>query len=409
MPSAACALAPQASEPVSKRESPFVPIEMRGRGRRGDALLGAEAAKSAVRLVGDEAPRVRRKHRLTVQGGRLWMLLVKSRHRRADAAVKRYLAAEEEQGEDVRGAHSAASKRLPQPAKPHPGVQAQRFKAELRESLKRLKSQLREDTERARPPPAERDDADAGQLSEASTSAAMEAEAPGSASPDWPASPLDEICESVWDAVTSKAHGCDDGSTAEGAPTSAVKPRRKGAPARSGCVAIDCEMVGVGRCRSRSMLARVAVVDEDGTCLLDNYVRPTETVTDYRTRWSGIRARNLVGAPTFDSVRQRVAQLIRGKILVGHAIHNDLKVLNITHPPALIRDTAFFPGLRRALSAVSDTYDASQCPSLKNLCKYVLKTYIQAGEHCPVEDAVSTMQLYMRFRSDWEAGLLFSD
>ena len=59
--------------------------------------------------------------------------------------------------------------------------------------------------------------------------------------------------------------------------------------------------------------------------------------------------------------------------------------------------------------AVSDTYDASHCPSLKNLCKYVLKTYIQAGEHCPVEDAVSTMQLYMRFRSDWEAGLLFSD
>ena len=117
-------------------------------------------------------------------------------------------------------------------------------------------------------PVAERDDADAAQLSEASTSAAMEAEAPGSASPDWPASPLDEICESAWDAVTSKAHGCDDGSTAEGAPTSAVKPRRKGAPARSGCVAIDCEMVGVGRCRSRSILARVAVVDEDGTCLL---------------------------------------------------------------------------------------------------------------------------------------------
>ena len=48
-------------------------------------------------------------------------------------------------------------------------------------------------------PVAERDDADAAQLSEASTSAAMEAEAPGSASSDWPASPLDEICVAAHD------------------------------------------------------------------------------------------------------------------------------------------------------------------------------------------------------------------
>ena len=97
MPSAACALAPQTTKPFSKRESPFVPIQMRG--RMADALVGAEAAKSAVRRAGDDALRARRKHRLTVQGGRLWMLLVKSRHRRADAAVKRYLAAEEEPGD----------------------------------------------------------------------------------------------------------------------------------------------------------------------------------------------------------------------------------------------------------------------------------------------------------------------
>jgi len=188
-----------------------------------------------------------------------------------------------------------------------------------------------------------------------------------------------------------------------------VKPRRKDLPVRSGCVAIDCEMVGVGRSKSRSILARVAVVDEHGTCLLDSYVRPTETITDYRTRWSGIRARDLVGAPSFDSVRQRVAQLIRGKILVGHAIHNDLNVLNIAHPPALIRDTAFYPGLRRALVQASpDKYDASHCPSLKNLCRFILKLSIQSGEHCPVEDAASTMKLYVRFRGDWEAGLLFS-
>ena len=176
-------------------------------------------------------------------------------------------------------------------------------------------------------------------------------------------------------------------------------------PPPRGCVAIDCEMVGGNQ--RRSILARVAVVDEHGACLLDSYVRPTERITDYRTRWSGIRARDLKGAPNFGNVRQRVLQLIRGKILVGHAIRNDLDVLNITHTPALVRDTAFYKGLRRALAAIADDYNPSQDPSLKKLCKHVLKLSIQSGEHCPVEDAASTMKLYLRYRTDWEANLLF--
>ncbi len=335
-----------------------------------------------------------------VTGGRLWMCNVKrrrARQRRAEAAVRRFLVGQAQGEGESRAGHA--------PSAPHPAAaQAAAFKTELRASLKRLRSQLKDESDT--------------QLSEASTASTVgETDVPTPASEfsatsaDVPASPLEEICESVWDAVTTKAMQADsnfDMSNAH-ARASDVKPRRKDLPARSGCVAIDCEMVGVGRSKSRSILARVAVVDEHGTCLLDSYVRPTETVTDYRTRWSGIRARDLVGAPSFDSVRQRVAQLIRGKILVGHAIHNDLNVLNIAHPPALIRDTAFYPGLRRALVQASpDKYDASHCPSLKNLCRFILELSIQSGEHCPVEDAASTMKLYVRFRGDWEAGLLFS-
>jgi RNA exonuclease 4 len=45
---------------------------------------------------------------------------------------------------------------------------------------------------------------------------------------------------------------------------------------------MDCEMVGVGPEGSKSIIARVCVVNNDGNVLLDTHVRPKEKVTDYR-------------------------------------------------------------------------------------------------------------------------------
>ena len=332
-------------------------------------------------------------------GGRLWLWRAQARRKRVGAMVKRFLVTQNGDRAGSPGSNSSCSSHRGA-ARPHPGVQAAAFKTERRRSLKRLSSLSAEA------------DSDASQMSEAPTEQAvgtLELDTLSDvASADVAGLSWEGACDSAWSEVTSRA-GRDGISHPEhDGEHSAVKPRRKDLPTRSRCVAIDCEMVGVGKTKSRSILARVAVVDEHGVCLLDTHVRPTERITDFRTRWSGIRARDLVGAPTFDSVRHRVAQLVRGKILVGHAIHNDLNVLNISHPPALVRDTAFFQGLRRALAAVSDKYCCSQCPSLKNLCRHVLHLSIQEGEHCPVEDAAATMKLYMRYRNDWEEGLLLS-
>ena len=49
-------------------------------------------------------------------------------------------------------------------------------------------------------------------------------------------------------------------------------------------------------------------------------------MTDYRTAVSGVRAEDLAGAPTFHQVQGEVAELIKDRVLVGHAIHHDLKV-----------------------------------------------------------------------------------
>ena len=47
-------------------------------------------------------------------------------------------------------------------------------------------------------------------------------------------------------------------------------------------LAMDCEMVGVGPEGTRSALARVCIVNNDGHPILDAHVKPKEKITDYR-------------------------------------------------------------------------------------------------------------------------------
>ena len=101
---------------------------------------------------------------------------------------------------------------------------------------------------------------------------------------------------------------------------------------------------------------------------------------------SGIRPEDLVGAPSFETARERVAELLAGKVLVGHALHHDLEVLGLDHPNHQIRDTALFFTLQ------------GQSRSLKILAERLLKEEIQTGRHSSVEDARVPVLLYTKFR-----------
>ena len=106
-------------------------------------------------------------------------------------------------------------------------------------------------------------------------------------------------------------------------------------------LALDCEMVGVGPYGRQSALARVSLVDWNGLTVLDEYVRPEEEVTDYRTYVSGITAQHLASAThTMASIRPVVRALLQDRILVGHGLKADLHVLDLHHPWYDIRDTA---------------------------------------------------------------------
>ena len=159
-------------------------------------------------------------------------------------------------------------------------------------------------------------------------------------------------------------------------------------------IAIDCEMVGVGVSK-RSALARVSIVNQFGYCIYDKYVKPEEEITDYRTFVSGIRPRDLASGDHIDVVRQEVADLFRGRIVVGHGINNDLKALFLRHPKRDIRDTSHY--FRRHFSG--------HTPSLKRLTETLLNLKVQSGEHSSVEDAQATMRLYTMYKKEWETSL----
>lgn len=158
-------------------------------------------------------------------------------------------------------------------------------------------------------------------------------------------------------------------------------------------------MVGVGDKGSESVLARVSIVNWHGHVLLDKFVKPQEKVTDYRTWVSGVRARDLQNAPSFREVQAEVAELIKGRVLVGHAIHNDLSALLLSHPRPMIRDTATFQPLRDLAK--------TKFPGLRKLANLVLGIEIQqrGEEHSSVEDARTTMAIFRTQKDAWEKSL----
>jgi RNA exonuclease 4 len=165
---------------------------------------------------------------------------------------------------------------------------------------------------------------------------------------------------------------------------------------RTKVIAMDCEMVGIDTGKD-NMLARVSIVNKYGNCIYDKYVLPSEPVVDYRTSVSGVRPKDLHNGENFETVQKEVAEILQGRILVGHAIRNDLKVLFLSHPRRAIRDTSRYKPFFK--------FSNGRTPSLRKLAEVVLGVKIQQGEHDSVVDARTALKLYLLYRKEWEKNL----
>ena len=159
-------------------------------------------------------------------------------------------------------------------------------------------------------------------------------------------------------------------------------------------VSLDCEFVGVGLEGSESALARVSIVNFYGHVLLDSFVKPLEKVVDWRTHVSGVTAAHMKNAILFKEAQQQTANILEDRVLIGHAVHHDLKALLLKHPSSMTRDTSLFPPFR--------AYSKGKTPSLKKLSQQILGKEIQKNEHSSVEDARATVVLYRLYKKEFE-------
>jgi len=148
------------------------------------------------------------------------------------------------------------------------------------------------------------------------------------------------------------------------------------------------------------MLARVAIVDYRGSTVFCTYVQPTMPVSDYRTGTTGIEAAHLSaanGAKMFADVQTQVANLIRGRVIVGHSLWNDLSVLGIPHAAVNTRDVALYQPFRNALRS------PNQAVGLQTLMWHLMRRRIQEEKTCCLENARAALDLYRSHAADWEA------
>merc|ERR1740121_2983160 len=93
--------------------------------------------------------------------------------------------------------------------------------------------------------------------------------------------------------------------------------------------------------------------------------------------------------------RKMTAEVLEGKVVVGHSLQNDFKALALSHPHVHIRDTALFRPLR-------PPGREGRTPSLAGLVEHWFREKIHQGQHDSVEDARMALRLYRLKSRAWE-------
>jgi len=151
-------------------------------------------------------------------------------------------------------------------------------------------------------------------------------------------------------------------------------------------LAIDCEMVKTAN--DPLALARVSVVDWNGTAVMDELVKPEESVIDYVTFYSGITEDMLKPVTTtIGDIQERLLDIVTPQtILIGHSLESDLKALKFVHP--FIIDTVL-------------QYPHPRGPPLKSSLSFLAQRYLEKemqrdkvkGGHDSIEDARAALDL----------------
>jgi RNA exonuclease 4 len=97
-------------------------------------------------------------------------------------------------------------------------------------------------------------------------------------------------------------------------------------------LSLDCERILTDQ---GERLARVSIVNYYGNIVFDTLVKPCISheedfrVVDYREWITGIKPIDLEYAPSFGNIEPIIKKIVKDKVIVGHSLKDDLKILNI--------------------------------------------------------------------------------
>lgn len=136
--------------------------------------------------------------------------------------------------------------------------------------------------------------------------------------------------------------------------------------------------------------------------MYDSYVQVRVPVPDFRTAVSGIQPAHLRAgvARPFKEVQGDLRVLLTGRVLVGHAVKNDLNALLLKHDKRYVRDTSTFSRFRELATTPGRT------PALCTLAEKLLRVEIQVGAHSSVEDARAAMALFRLEKERFDAEVI---
>ena len=153
-------------------------------------------------------------------------------------------------------------------------------------------------------------------------------------------------------------------------------------------VALDAEMlICVGE---EKQIGRLSIVNYNRVTLYDSFFKPSKRVKSYLTEFSGLTALNTSRAPTFEDEKAKIAEILKGKTIVGHSLGMDRKVLTLEWESKMQRDISNFPIFKKNSRKVK----------LKTLSEKFLRLEIQHGRHSSVEDARAALELYKLYRKE---------
>jgi RNA exonuclease 4 len=170
---------------------------------------------------------------------------------------------------------------------------------------------------------------------------------------------------------------------------------------------LNCEMIGIGPDGGvESAPARVTILNWENKVVLDTFVQvqmPAHNYGSHIASFDSYPGQTM----TLEEVRNIVESTLRGKILIGHGLYGDLAALGLTHPWCDVRDTATYPPFMRQILDPETGKMVLQQRKLRDLAWDFLHRQIQVGDaHCPVEDAITSLDLYKAARRDWEEDLI---